>query len=130
MLKIEGLESFFKANGFPADVPFAWNRRVHTPDRMVQLTEVSGPPMTDAEEAYDNAGVQMFFRSPRELVEVARDDAHMVDSIVLNDSIRPFSIEGFRVISCGRMGGGPSFWEIDQDDRGLYVCLYWFTTQR
>lgn len=131
MLKLEDLEAWIKANAsFPLGTPaFALNRRKESPDRLIQLVEMQGVPVTDTEMAFDTAVVQVIFRGERNNPPQARDDAHALDKLVVNQT-RSFYLGSSLVISTGRVGGGPGYLEIDDDERPLYYCAYWFTIQR
>ncbi len=133
MLKIEALAAWLLANtpALPQNTYFALNRRTdRDPDALIQIGEIGGPPMIDAEETYDNPAVQIFTRSPRDNAPIARDMAHAIDRTILDHKLRPFNLAGFRCIAAGRLGGGPGFWEVDDDNRTVYFASYWFTIQR
>lgn len=131
MLLIESLEPFLRANGLPASAAVALNRRSDAgQDEVLQVVEINGPPMIDAEDAYDNAAVLIRSRGPRNNASTARNTAHIVDRIFLDPKLRPYDLGGSRVLASGRLGGGPAFFEVDTDNRTIYMASYWIMIQR
>ena len=131
MLLIETLGPFFRSHGLPLSTTVVLNRRSDQgKDEILHIVEINGPPMTDTEDAYDNAAILVRSRGPRNDAVIARNTAHIVDRIMLDPKLRPYDLGGSRVLSSGRLGGGPAFFEIDTDSRTIYMASYWITNQR
>lgn len=134
MLHIEALPVFFAANGAPHGVPpatiYTLNRMPDKPDNLVAITEVPGLLVTSVEEATDQAAIQLRVRSHRNDAKTARDIAHALDQVLMDANIRPFYIDGFLVITAGRVGGSPAYLTTDDQGRISYVCNYYLTIQR
>ena len=127
MLKLEALTAHLKNNGITA--PITFNRRPEMPDELLNLVESPGMP-AEIEDAFDNPEVQFTYRSPQDRPDLARDGAHRADRIMLKASLYPVNLGGYRWIACVRSGGGPAYLDIDEFNRGIYVCNYILTVQR
>lgn len=129
MLIIEDLGDFISAR-LVTPPPFAYNHTPDSPDRVITLAEISGPKDLTLEGATDMAGVQVRCRSPVNEAKEARDLAHSVDRVIMDDSLYPLILAGTPVIDAERIGSAPVYFRTDHEDRQTYMCNYWFRVLR
>ena len=128
MLKLEALKAWMQNTG-TITKPYACNRTPATIDEIVTLTDRPGMP-TEVDDAFDNPGVGVKARSPRDDPQAARDLIHHIDAFFLDASRWPFLLDGRLVIAVRRAGSGPSYMGVDDQQRTTYLCNYVFTIQR
>ncbi len=132
MLDLEALAAWFQAQpGTPALAgPYAYNRQTHTPDAIVTLHERPGF-FLELEEELDNPGVQIRVRGPRYEQLIPKALAHRYDSLLLDASLRRITLrDGTIIFAAGRSGGGPTYFDTDDQGRVTYLCNYWLTIPR
>lgn len=128
MFRIEDFSTWLTSHGVNA--PYAYNRSPMTPDKIVTITETSGPPSMSLQDATEIVGLQIRSRSSEDTPHEARDLAALIDGILMNDALTPFSLNGSHVLSSGRMGGRPAYMSTDHQERTTYVCNYWMEIER
>lgn len=132
MLKLEALHANLLAPNLAPRTPaytYFYNRMPMTPDFAILLAEVAGMPV-EMQTEVDNPGVQILVRSPVDQPIVARDVAHEIDRIMLNDALFPLDLGGTHTWAAGRMGGAPGYLDTDEQRRTLYSCSYWISLKR
>lgn len=131
MLKIEDLSTWLKSAPRSITTPIRLTMLPDTPDAVIVLSDYGGFPL-EVEDSYDVPTFQVRCRAAAALA--ARDLAHQIDSVILEDTYRPFMLgaggNAKRVIDAGRTGGAPGLPEIDDRGRTEYTCNYYLRIER
>ena len=123
---------FIKPNlvsrGYTLPERAAFNRLPPSSHSIVALSDVTGLAL-EMQDKLDNPGVQITVRSKPNRAQEARDLINAIDAIVLDASLRPFTLDERLVLTTGRMGSGPIYFDTDDHNRTLYFVTYWLTIQ-
>jgi hypothetical protein len=99
-----------------------------SPDRLVVITGGGGPGYTTEEPATDASNFQARIRGTAEDWAGAEEAAAELDELILRAQL-PVRVDGQWVVSCSRLGSGPTPLSYDPaDQRGEFTSNYVIVT--
>jgi hypothetical protein len=127
MLDIEAFGQWLTSHGVTAHVGL--NRQVRKPDLQVTLTSFPGRK-SELEYAIQTPGLQIRSRGAKNDMKSARDLAHQIDRIMLDETLTPCQMGDSWLISIDSASGAPYFLNHDGEERTTYVTTYFVRIQR